>query len=508
MKLIIILSGILGLCPVLASAEPVNLQTPQGTLIGEQDNNGIRSFKGIPYAAAPTGARRWLPPVPAGNWSGERVADSYGPDCMQSAYPAGSIYYNPARHTSEDCLFLNVWAPAGAQTGLPVMVWIHGGALTRGSGSLREYNGARLARKGVVTVTINYRLGVFGYFAHPQLIAESPDHAAGNYGVLDQIEALRWVQKNIAAFGGNPDNVTLFGESAGAWSINFLLASPLAQGLFHKAIGESGARLDPRPTLETAAVEGATLASELGSNNLAALRALPADDLLRESERLRFRTDGVVDGYVIPEQPYALFAAGHQNAVPVMVGFNAHEGTTVGALAQLPANDDAYVTRMQTLYGELANEVIAVYPPNNLRQSTLDIFRDTIFGWNMVTWARFTAAADQNAWLYFFTHEQPGPRQAELGAYHASEINYVFDNMSTLLYPATTTDQAVATAMSDYWVAFARSGRPAVDGLPVWEPYTRAAPHYMIFGAVPEPATDLLPSHWDLMDKIMANRRR
>ncbi|MEX2130968.1 MAG: carboxylesterase family protein, partial [Pseudohongiellaceae bacterium] len=204
-------------CAGLAAAEPVILDTPQGSLIGELDraNGEVKSFKGIPFAAAPTGERRWQAPTPAASWTGERMADSFGADCMQSPYATDSFFYRPARHTSEDCLFLNVWSTAEAGESQPVMVWIHGGALTRGSGAISTYDGSNLSKKDVVVVTINYRLGVFGYFAHPQLIAESAENSAGNYAILDQIQALKWVQENIGSFGGDPGNVTVFGESAG-----------------------------------------------------------------------------------------------------------------------------------------------------------------------------------------------------------------------------------------------------------------------------------------------------
>lgn len=493
-----------------AQSAPVRLSTPQGDLIGEVDPDagGVSSFKGIPYAAPPVGELRWRAPQPPADWQGERMADSFGADCMQTSYATDSFFYRPARHTSEDCLFLNVWTAATSGERRPVMVWIHGGALTRGSGAVPTYDGTSLARKGVVVVTINYRLGVFGYFAHPELVTESEQGIAGNYGILDQIQALHWIQRNISSFGGDPGNVTIFGESAGAWSVNFLVASPLAAGLFHKAIGESGARLDPRPTLEVAAVEGAALANELGLASLAQLRALPALQLLDESERLRFRTDGVVDGKVLPDQPYSIFAAGQHNRVPVLVGFNAEEGTTLGALSRLPESHDAYVARIQTLYGELADEFLSVYPPGDLRQSTLDAFRDSSFGWNMVTWARFTREAGDNAWLYYFTHRPPGPERDLLGAYHAAEIAYVFDNAHTLRHPAGAADQVIAGAMSDYWVAFARQGDPNSGDLPRWLPYSVEQPHYMLFADQAMPALDLLPAHWALMDKIMANRRR
>ena len=272
-------------CLSLAAASDT-VRIESGSISGTAAN-GVRIFKGIPYAAPPIGDLRWRPPQPAAGWSDMRAADAFGPDCPQTPYPPGSIYAAPPRPQSEDCLYLNVWTAAAAGDKRPVMVWIHGGALTRGSGATPVYDGSPLTKKGVVVVTINYRLGPLGYLAHPELTAESPHHASGNYGVLDQIAALTWVQKNIAAFGGDPARVTIFGESAGSWSVNMLVASPLAKGLFVRAIGESGARFTPgaflsddRNGVTSAEKAGVAFAKAGGAESLAALRAIPADKLV------------------------------------------------------------------------------------------------------------------------------------------------------------------------------------------------------------------------------------
>ncbi|MGM0631655.1 MAG: carboxylesterase/lipase family protein [Pseudomonadota bacterium] len=509
-----LLAVVMTLYAAMASAQQsAVLDTPQGTLIGESED-GIRVFRGIPYAEPPVGALRWQPPQPAAAWEGERMADSFGPDCIQSPYPENSFFYRPARLTSEDCLYLNVWAPDEAEEPLPVMVWIHGGALTRGSGAIATYDGTRLADKDVVLVTINYRLGVLGYFAHPELVTESPRFSAGNYGILDQIEALRWVRDNIAAFGGDPDNVTIFGESAGAWSVNFLTASPLSGGLFHKAIAQSGARLDQRieldrqtPAGSSAVSAGSELGARVGAASLRELRAMPARALHEAAEEAGFNTDGIVDGWVLTEQPYEQFVAGRQHPVPVLLGFNSDEGTTLGAAANAPDSSSAYEQRIRTMYGPLADAFLEVYPPDDPRQSTLDAFRDSAFGWNMVTWANVTRQVDQNAWLYYFTHHPPGGPDG-LGAYHAAEIAYVFDNVHTLRGEVDAVDRDLADAMSDYWVSFARNGRPQVDGQPAWRPYRNDQRHYMEFAEAPEPGIDLLPDNWALMDRIMDARRR
>lgn len=489
--------------------ETKRLETPQGLLLGELTGpaNQIESYKGIPYAAPPTGIKRWQPPAPPATWAGERLATEFGPNCIQQPYALGSFFARPSRVSSEDCLYLNVWSKGASGGEKPVMVWIHGGALTRGSGATATYDGSNLAMKDVVVVTINYRLGVFGYFAHPELVEESPNKAAGNYGILDQVAALQWVQDNISAFGGDPNNVTIFGESAGSWSVNFLTAAPMAKGLFHKAIGESGGKLDPRPTLATATQHGLEVAQAIGANNLAELRAIPAEELLAKAQEARFRTDGVVDGWVLPDQMYTIYSEGRQHPTPVMVGFNRDEGTTLGALSRLPENDDVYIANASRSYGELSDEFLAVYPPNDLRRATLDANRDRGFGWNMLTWARMMKNVDQDAYLYFFTYAPSGPRQEELGAYHAAEISYAFGNADKLRNGATAIDEQVAETMSNYWVQFAKTGNPNVAGQPEWQAYTREHPNYIVLDEQAQPAYDLTPAAWDFFDQVYAERR-
>ena len=491
-------------------ADTVVLDTPQGSLIGETagPGNSVKVFKGIPYAAPPTGNRRWQPPADPINWNGELTATSFGPSCIQQPYPENSFFYRPARLVSEDCLYLNVWTTADSNEKLPVMVWIHGGALTRGSGATATYDGSNLAQKGIVLVTINYRLGVFGYFTHPALVEESSNKAAGNYGVLDQVKALEWVQYNIAAFGGDPSNVTIFGESAGSWSVNLISASPLARGLFHKAIGESGGRLDSRMTLEQASNRGTELANALNASSLADLRAIPAHDLLNAAVRAQFATDGIVDGWVIPDQPFTLFSEGKQNKVPVLIGYNAEEGTTLGVPSRIPENDDVHFSQAQALYGDLAGKYLNLYPASDLRKSALDSFRDSFFGWNAITWVRLTEAINEDAYLYYFSHRPPGPRQNELGAYHAAEIAYAFDNTHALRNPATDDDRQMANIMSDYWVNFARTGNPNGEGLPEWQPYTRTNPDYIELNVTATPASNITPEIWDFFDQVIERQRQ
>jgi para-nitrobenzyl esterase len=490
--------------------------TNQGKLIGEYSsrNQRVAVFKGIPFAAPPVGQARWTPPQPAPGWSGERMADVFGPDCMQQPYADASFFYRPARVSSEDCLYLNVWSTGEDNVGKPVMVWFHGGALTRGSGAIDTYDGTELALKDVVLVTVNYRLGVFGYFAHPELIAETAHFSAGNYGILDQIQSLRWVQENIAAFGGDPSNVTIFGESAGAWSVHFLTASPLAEGLFHKAIAQSGARLDTRVELDrqtsagaSASAAGSQFAQAIAAPDLAALRALPARQLLDAAADNSFRSDGIVDGWVLTEQPFAQFSAGRQHRVPVLVGFNSEEGTTLGAAASLPGTAQAYQERVSAIYGDLAEMMLEIYPATDIRKSSLDSFRDVTFGWHMVTWANLTRHVEQPAYLYFFTHRPPGPAAQELGAYHAAEIAYAFNNVHTLSNQPSAIDYRVGDIMSDYWVNFARTGVPAAPGQPEWKPYSNGERNYLLFGPQVSAELNLLPDNWSVIDRVMDRRR-
>ncbi len=510
-----VLAGLLCCAPAV-QADPVVRETPQGKIQGALTgaSKTIQAYKGIPYAVPPVGERRWQPAEPAPAWKGVRDGSSYSPVCHQLPYPEVSIFFNPAPVASEDCLYLNVWTGAQAGDNAPVMVWIHGGGLTRGSGSNPAYDGAALAEKGVVVVTLNYRLDIFGHFAHPELSAESPHGVSGNQSITDQIQALKWVQENIRAYGGDPNQVTIFGESAGSWSVNHLVASPLAKDLFHRAIGQSGAVLDvmphlKRPSGQRPAAEkvGENIASAAKVKTIAELRKLTADEILSLSERGRFQSRGIVDGHVIPAQIYDMFAQGRQNAVPVMVGYNADEGTVLGAYSLVPKTEAAYNIQLKMLYGDLAEQYAALYPPTDLTRQTLAIFRDSFATWPMQTWAMMMANVKQDAYLYYFSHRPPGPDQELLGAFHAAEILYVFDNV-----PASEENDAqLAEEMSNYWVNFAKTGNPNGDGLPTWNPYRKDDRHYMEFNkevkAGSVPGKDLFPGVWELWEQYYAKRR-
>jgi para-nitrobenzyl esterase len=482
-----------------AITDPVRVE--QGLLAGTNGSSPeVRVYRGVPFAAPPVGDLRWKAPQPAMKWQGVRQATEFSNACWQTPYPAAAaIYQAKLPPLSEDCLYLNIWTPAkSAKDRLPVMVWIHGGGFTRGFSGTSSYNGEALARKGAIIVTINYRLGIFGFFAHPDLSAESGHHASGNYALLDQIAALQWVQKNIAAFGGDPTRITIFGESAGSWAVNALMASPLAKGLFQRAIGESGGLFSPMKTLADAEKEGEKLGRSLAPDStqkksekpeapaqqdtLKALRAMKADELLKASDSETART--IVDGWVLPQGVAATFAQGKQNDVPLIVGYNADEGTT---LAPQGVNMKAlmFIGGVHQRYGSQADALLKIYPAASDEQavsSFYSAYRDQVFGWEMRTWARMaTKTGHQPAYMYYFNRRPPGPQSARLRAFHASEIAYVFGTF-VWPFPWEDTDKKLSDAMTTYWVNFAATGNPNGASLTRWPVYTAKDDQVLEFG--------------------------
>jgi para-nitrobenzyl esterase len=483
-----------------AATDPVRVE--QGLLSGTVGSSpDIRVYRGIPFAAPPVGDRRWKPPELPADWKGVHAATEFSNACWQTPYPpAAAIYQAKLPALSEDCLYLNLWTPAKSDKNhLPVMVWIHGGGFTRGFSGTSSYDGEVLARKGVVIVTINYRLGIFGFFAHPELSAESRQHASGNYALLDQIAALQWVKRNIAAFGGDPDRVTIFGESAGSWAVNALMASPLAKGLFHRAIGESGGLFSPMKTLAEAEKEGEKLAASLttpasadgksetgkkpaSQSALTALRAKPAEELLKafDSETVR----AIVDGWVLPQDVASIFAQGKENHVPLIVGYNADEGTT---LAPQGANLKAsmFTAGVRQRYGPLADAFLKIYPVGTDEEAVTSFYsayRDQVFGWEMRTWARLASkTGHQPAYMYYFSRRPPGPQSAKLRAFHASEIAYVFGTF-VWPFPWEDIDKKLSDTMTSYWVIFAASGNPSGPNLVEWPVYNAKDDQVLEFG--------------------------
>ncbi len=475
-----------------AAPPPVHIQNGWVQGIAQ---NGLTVYKGIPFAAPPVGRLRWRPPQPAANWNGTLHADHYGPTCMQTIEP----WMGPL-HTSEDCLYLNVWTPAKSpRARLPVMVWIYGGGFTTGSTAIRLYSGEQLARHGVVVVSLAYRVGPMGFLALPALSAESPHHVSGNYGLLDQIAGLRWVRRNIAAFGGDAHRVTIFGESAGGISVSMLAASPLARGLFQGAICESGSsfgptRTPPAPgenvqTLAQAEREGAAFEQRLGARSLAQLRRLPAA-AIQKARGGRGEFWPVLDGRVITGDQYTLYQAGRYNHTPVLIGTNSDEGALFGA----PPARAAYIRGVRRRFGPFAGRILKAYPATaeGWRQSSMNLMRDSAFAWGTWAWARLQAQSGKPAvYVYYFNHIPPRPADSPwknaIGAVHSEEMVYVFQHLNqSPRLPWTAVDRKLARDMSAYWTNFAKYGDPNGRGLPHWPAFTGAQPAVMHFTGAPQ----------------------
>lgn len=488
---------------------------PSGTVEGVQEG-ALRSFKGIPYAAPPVGPARWRAPASMPPWPGARQATQFGPACIQPVLPDSSIYSSDIGATSEDCLTLNIWSPADASRA-PVFVWIHGGALQTGSSKESLYDGARLAAHGIVVVTLNYRLGILGFLAHPELSAESPLGISGNYGLLDQIEALRWVKRNIGAFGGDPSNVTIAGESAGGLSVMYLMASPDARGLFSKAIAES-AYMISTPVLKqqsfgapSAEEAGAKVAAALHAPTVAALRAMQPQALTTAAAAAYFAPFGVVDGHVLPKQLVEVFDRGEQARVPLLAGFNSGEIRSLRFLAPPPPASAAdYERIIRERYGDLAGEFLRLYPSNNLNESVIAATRDALYGWTSERLAAKQAALGLPSFLYLFDHAYPSAEAAALHAFHGSELPFVFGTLQLTpphwpKIPATPEETALSEAMLDYWSSFARNGRPRAANAPDWPAYGEAK-GYMDFTDTPHPAARLFAGMYALHEEAVARR--
>jgi len=500
--------------PSFASGPVVH--SPAGAVEGEL-SGGVLAFKGVPYALAPVGERRWKPPVAMPAWAGVREARKFGAACMQPPSRPGSIYTDDPGPLDEDCLFLNVWAAKGARKA-PVFVWIHGGSLATGSNAQSMYDGTRLAAHGVVFVSINYRLGALGYLAHPELSAEAPDGVSGNYGLLDQIEALRWVKRNVAAFGGDPANVTIAGESAGGLSVMYLLAAPPARGLFAKAIAQS-AYMISTPELkqarfgeEAAEAIGNRVATALGAKDLAALRAVDAATIVATSGKAGYLPFGTIDGRVLPRQLVDVFDRGEQARVPLLAGFNAGEIRSLRfLLPPVPADAAAYEAAIRSRYGDLAEAFLKLYPGTALEESLLAITRDAMYGWTAERLALKQTALGQRAFLYLFDHGYPAAEDTKLHAFHAAELPYMFGVIDRTppawpRVPATPSEAALSDAMIDYWTSFARSGEPRAASQPPWPAYG-ANRAYMAFADAARPGTRLFPGMYELHEEALCRRR-
>jgi para-nitrobenzyl esterase len=446
------------------------VKTANGYLEGTTDPaTGIHEFKGIPFAQPPIGDLRWKAPQPVVNWKGVRPATQFGPRDYQ--HPAGDMVFR-SNGVSEDCLYLNIWSPSPSHKAkLPVLVYFYGGGYVCGDGSEYRYDGESMAKKGIVAVTVNYRLGVFGFFADPDLTAESPYHSSGNYGLLDQNAALRWVLRNIKEFGGDPGRVTIAGESAGSFSVSAQMASPLSQGLFVRAIAESGSLLGwKQSSLADAEQQGATFAATLGASTLADLRAIPADQLLEAASKHGAPQWGpVIDGYFFPKLPRAIFADNDQAHVPLLVGWNSEEsrpGDVMGNDDQTVENFTADVTK---LYGAQATQVLSVYPvatDSDVEHAATALASDRFIAYG--TWKLFDsqiATGQSPVYRYYFSRPRPGAS----GAVHSAEIEYALGNLSTnKVYAWTPDDYNISAVMQQYFADFIKTGNPNGPNLPNW----------------------------------------
>ncbi|MFT3726830.1 MAG: carboxylesterase family protein [Terricaulis sp.] len=492
------------------------VEAPAGAVEGRLQG-AVRVFKGIPYAAPPIGPLRWRPPQPAAAWTGVRSAAEFGAPCIQPPAGAPNIYSSDIGHASEDCLTLNIWTPADAHNA-PVFVWIYGGSLAGGSGREMLYDGTRMAQQGVIVVTINYRLGVLGYFAHPLLSAESPDGVSGNYGLLDQIQALRWVHDNIGAFGGDAANVTIAGESAGGLSVMYLMAAPSARGLFAKAVAESAYMVSAQELKQTnhgtpsAEATGERLAAALHATDLASLRALDAQQLTNVATATGFFPFLAIDGKVLPDQLVNVFDRGEQAHVPLLAGFNSGEIRSLRFLTPPPpATANAYESAIRAHYGDLADSYLQLYPSNNLQESMWATTRDALYGWTAERLAVKQTAAGAPAYLYIFDHGYPAMDNVGLHAFHASELPYVFGNTDRTppLWPAippTDQEHALRDAMVGYWTSFARTGRPVAAGQQDWPAYGSEG-YFVAFRDRPIVSRHLMPGMYTLHEEAMCRRR-
>ena len=473
------------MCCALAMGQ---VKTDSGLIEGTTGSDGsIQVFKGIPYAAPPVGDLRWQEPHPVTPWQGVKKADAFGPRCMQLPIYSDMIFRD---EMSEDCLYLNVWTPAKSpKEHLPVMVWIYGGGFQAGSASEPRQDGEHLAKKGVIVVSMNYRLGVFGFLAHPDLSKESSHHASGNYALMDQAAALRWVRRNIAAFGGDPKKVTIFGESAGSFSVSAQMASPVAAGLFQRAIGESGAffAVAGQPglgerSLHDAEQAGEKFAAAMNAKTIAELRAKPATEVLHAARSGFFGPN--IDGYFLPASVYSIYAAGKQSHVPLLAGWNADEVRGSVTLAKVKPTVESFSTQARSRFGDSAGALLKVYPAasdSEALESAASLAGDLFIGYSTWKWIEMQCATG-NSPVYRYSFDRARPivettangitiTSKDIGARHAAEIEYVFGDLDSSKDPWKPEDRKLSEDMMTYWSNFAKTGDPNGPGLAKWPRY-------------------------------------
>jgi para-nitrobenzyl esterase len=511
-----------GLCWALPARPITHLKEPiqitGGLITGTptiQWTPGVRLYRGIPYAAPPIGNLRWRPPLPVVSWPGVKAADHFGPACMQAPTDTeGNAWREGLVPVSEDCLYINVWTPARTtDADLPVMVFIHGGGNFRGASSENQYDGAYLAAKGVVFVSFNYRMNVFGFLAYPGLTSESDQHSSGNYALLDQIAALKWVHENIAHFGGNPQDVMIFGHSAGSANVSSLLASPLAHGLFESALMQSGENLGKGLTLAEAEKKGQVFAESVGAHSVADLRKMPAEELLKAWPR---RMGAIVDGWVLPQDVYSTFAAGKQNDVPLIVGSVAND-TPGPPIA--PADVAEVRSYAKRTFGSLADEYLKLYPSTNHDQAVqADLhFRSNRAMASARRLARLQVKTGKSrVYWYWFAHTSPFPEgliwdgvpAKEWGAYHGSEIVYVFDAFPLQDWAWRPVDIQLGNLVSYMWINFAKSGDPNGLDIPHWPAYSASKNELLNIDDHPHAQKAPDATALDFQDKVAAMERK
>ncbi len=473
-----------------STQEPAQVKVEGGIIQGTIEND-LTVYKGIPFAAPPVGDLRWKAPQPVEKWEGIKQTTEFAPSPIQAGNPPGG--------KSEDCLYLNVWTPAkSAKDKLPVLVWIYGGGFGGGSTAYPVHDGTNLAKKGVVLVSITYRVGLIGFLAHPELTAESPDNVSGNYGLLDQIAALKWIQRNITAFGGDPNKVTIFGESAGGIAVSMLCASPLAKGLIHGAISQSGGSFGPtRPTtypgenmktLKQAEADGEAYVKTVGVSSINELREMTPDQLPRVGMHMGNGWP-IVDGYVIPDVQHKMYEEGNYNDIPVLIGYNSDEGISFSGRG----TPEEHIASVKDRYGEFADKLLAAYPvaENKMPKTARDLMRDAAFGWHTWIWARLQSQTGKSKVYYYYFDQHPEyPEDSPMygsGSPHGQDVAYVFMNLDPSGRQTTPADLELSEIMGTYWTNFAKFGDPNGNGLPEWPAFSDSNPLVMYLKNNPHP---------------------
>jgi para-nitrobenzyl esterase len=493
-----------------------------GIVEGIKESSGIISFKGIPFAAPPVGERRWKAPQPIESWQGVKATKQFGPRGMQPPLFSDMVFRSNGM--SEDCLYLNVWTPAlrpGEK--LPVLVYFYGGGFVTGDGSEGRYDGESMAKQGIVSLTVNYRMGVFGFLAHPQLSKESAQQSSGNYALLDQAAALKWVQENIAVFGGDPKKVTIAGESAGSVSVSAQMTSPLSRDLISGAIGESGSLLGTLRAVskEEAEKTGEEFAARLGAKSIAELRKIPADSILSASVKFGpFRFAMNIDGYFFPKSPYQVFEAGEQANVPLLAGWNSEESGASAIMNNQAMTIENYRVAVKKLYGDNADEVLKAYAPQtdkDVEQVATDLAGDRFIGYSTWKWTDLHAkTSGKPVYRYYYERARPpltsstSNQNAPRGAAHSAEIEYAMGNLHyNKVYNWSDEDRKVSKTMQQYFVNFIKTGNPNGGGVPEWTPVKPGEPaNVMRIDVNTRPEIEKHRERYLLIDKITSSQTK